>query len=512
MKSTVLLGLPVEIVIAILKWLDCREILLCSSVCKTLRATVKGSLELQYQIELAADGMVDGPPDLMTTADRLELLLDRRRRWRMLDWTRKVMVPIPGACQAYELAGGVFTKLMMAGDVGNIEESIVFRHLIATWLPSRTKEARSIVRDELDVVTREFTIEPSQDLVVLIDADDIIHSGFVIKVYLQTTSTNAAHPGAASSVLRAEISSGLGSMTTRVVDDVIGIFWDSGPGLIIWNWVTAEMLVYCLWDTFPSREFDFLSNRAFMITVANDPGSIEIYTFSGYAPPSVSSPLPPTHIVTLQMPPLQDGREMWGFLTQSGLFVRPTAPFASAHSSRVHFMGLQYNSWGPQFYLFLHNDFLLSLVPPGYGSREAWTPLTRPWDSWGPAHTRILEHKAPFQWSHFQYVHGQRVVLPQSSPPDPLCTLRVLDFNIYPTRTDDPVHTAESRGTTWRYDMVTRPTTVSAGSIFQADVVTHLPYSMSSRSDLSEYPGFLIDDERIVGMKVGGWRLLCAGC
>ncbi|KAH9943590.1 hypothetical protein B0H21DRAFT_748585, partial [Amylocystis lapponica] len=156
---TILLGLPVETVIAILKWLDCRHILLCTSVCKTLREIVKKSVELQYQIELAADGMVDGPPGLMaqmhgdgllmTTADRLELLLDQRRRWRMLDWTRRVMVPIPGACYAYELAGGVFAKSMWVGGVDD-ELYIVSRrdrHLTATWLPSRTKEAQSIIRE-----------------------------------------------------------------------------------------------------------------------------------------------------------------------------------------------------------------------------------------------------------------------------------------------------------------------------------------------------------------------------
>ncbi|KAH9943581.1 hypothetical protein B0H21DRAFT_779706 [Amylocystis lapponica] len=450
-------GLPVEIVITILKWLDCREILLCSSVCKTLRETVKESLELQYQIELAADGMVDGPPGLMTTADRLELLLDRRRRWRMLDWTRRVMVPIPGACQAYELVGGVFAKSM------SVAHLIGSRHLIATWLPSRTKEARSIIRDELGVATRDFAIDPSQDLIALVDADNT----FLIKVYLRTISTNTAHPGAASSELRAEIPFELGNSFIQLVDDVVGMFfWVHGAGLIVWNWVTAEVLVYCVGLDLPplAWDFAFLSNRAFMITAT---GATPLFDA----------------LRTLRAPH------------------RAGKPFASARDSRVHLMSLHYNDRGPRFHLFLHNRFLLSLVPPGFGSGEAWTTLTRPWDSWGPAHTRFLEHNVQFQW--LRYVHGHRVVLPPFLPswPNPLCTLCVIDFNIHPTRTDDPVYAAESRGTAWRYEVVTRPTTVSTGNVFQTDVVTHLPYSVSSRSGLFNYSGFMIDDERIVGMK-----------
>ncbi|KAH9943580.1 hypothetical protein B0H21DRAFT_487066 [Amylocystis lapponica] len=503
--ESILLGLPVETVISILKWLDCRQILLCSSVCKTLREIVKESVELQYQIELAADGMVDGPPGLMTTADRLELLLDRRRRWRMLDWTRRVTVPIPGACQAYELAGGVFAKSMRVGDVDDGVDKFrrMVRHLTATWLPSRTKEAQSIIREELDVATGEFTIDPSQDLIVLVNVDYMQPECCTINVHLRTISTNTAHLGAASSQLRAEISSDPGMMSVQVVDDVVGVIcWAS---LVIWNWVTAEVLVYYPLDDLPSREFDFLSNRAFMIMVPDDPGSIEIYSFSGHAPLSVFPPLPPTHITTLCMPAVQAGRELSRFSTHSGRCVRNTAPFASARDSRVHFMSIQYNSHGPRFYLFLYNHFLLSLVPPGFGSGEVWTTLTRPWDSWGPAHTRLLEHNASFGWGQlkwFRYAHGQRVVLPPLSiSPNPPSTLYVLHFNIHPTRTDDPVPTAESRRATWQYEVVTGPTTIPAGTVFRADVVTHLPYSMSSCSGLSDYSGFMIDDERILGMK-----------
>lgn len=110
--------------------------------------------------------MVDVPSVPMNTADRLALLLDRRRRWRELDWIEKIPVTMPGACQAYELVGGVFAKTMGGLHMGGSY------HLNATWLPSRTQPARSLIREDLGVPTRDFAIDPSQDLIVIVSRDD----------------------------------------------------------------------------------------------------------------------------------------------------------------------------------------------------------------------------------------------------------------------------------------------------------------------------------------------------
>lgn len=137
-------------------------------MCVTFRDVVQQSLELQYKIELAADGMVDGLPGLMSTAERLQLLLERRRAWRRLDWKKVVAVPIRGACQAYELVGGVFAKTMAV----DIESGS--RHLVASWLPSQNDPGHTIVQEDLGLPTRDFAIDPTQDLIALVDANDTI--------------------------------------------------------------------------------------------------------------------------------------------------------------------------------------------------------------------------------------------------------------------------------------------------------------------------------------------------
>lgn len=113
---------------------------------------------------------------MLTTSEKLQLLLDRRRRWRTLDWTQKIHVAVPGACQAYELVGGVFSKTMnVKVNVGNGLEG-GSRHLIATWLPTRMDRdestIRRIIRPDLGISTRDFAIDPTQDLIALVDAED----------------------------------------------------------------------------------------------------------------------------------------------------------------------------------------------------------------------------------------------------------------------------------------------------------------------------------------------------
>lgn len=54
------------------------------------------------------------------------------------------------------------------------------------------------------------------------------------------------------------------------------------------------------------------------------------------------------------------------------------------------------------------------------------------------------------------------------------------------------------------YTVHTGPSEVSAPGVFVRDVVSKLPYTHILRKDLSTmYSGFMIDDERIVGLKVG---------
>ncbi len=50
-------------------------------VCRILRDVIQGSLALQYKIECAVDGMVDGDATAFSLSDRFNRLLEYRNNW-----------------------------------------------------------------------------------------------------------------------------------------------------------------------------------------------------------------------------------------------------------------------------------------------------------------------------------------------------------------------------------------------------------------------------------------------
>jgi hypothetical protein len=117
-----------------------------------------------YKIELVFDGMIDIPNDRkpMPTDEKLQLLLDRRKAWRRLEWKRKLQVPMFGSCRAYELVSGVFAKSTA------IDSSSGSRQFVMARLPSSYDDGASIVRQDVGVASKDFIIDPTQDLIAYI--------------------------------------------------------------------------------------------------------------------------------------------------------------------------------------------------------------------------------------------------------------------------------------------------------------------------------------------------------
>ena len=172
------------------------------------------------------------------------------------------------------------------------------------------------------------------------------------------------------------------------------------------------------------------------------------------------------------------------------------------------------------------------------------------------AHEHLLTKRGHF--SYGRYVHGLKVVCPPypSGQNEWGCVLDVFDFNVHPKklpeacnttrssnqetgcgvgrdteadtdygRADDsssgtpgsssssptsPLTTRESTPSSSStithevsFTVHTEPSFVSASDVFVSDVVSKLPYTHAVRKDLcAMYSGFMIDDERIVGLKV----------
>ena len=113
--------------------------------------------------------MEDGSAGGMSVPERMQALLKHRQAWRTLGFSRIATVPMPGECHAYELVGGVFAKAMNPQhdltSIGNPGS----RHLSLVALPSSTQEPRTLVREDIGLLCRDFGIDPTQDLIALVE-------------------------------------------------------------------------------------------------------------------------------------------------------------------------------------------------------------------------------------------------------------------------------------------------------------------------------------------------------
>ncbi|KAH9018318.1 hypothetical protein EDB84DRAFT_1626704 [Lactarius hengduanensis] len=475
-----LLDLPVNILSKVLVLLDNCSILRYSRYSfmpSSPRPSISNTASNSRQGALI-DGPSRGPAS--TAAARMDLLLERRVAWRVMRPRRRAAVALAGPCHAYELAGGLFAKA--------IEEFRAAPRLVASWLPSNTADETRLVIDDLGVRIKDFALDPSQDLIVFLEHPS---STVLLPVPLGAGAV-APHPAAKVPVLCRRSPGPVHGCMIQVVEDIVGVyFWMPLHGVLIWNWMTGEELVFVQGDQVPERiwEFSFLSPRAYMITTLKDGGEIHIYSFA-----SPSSPRQPTHVATLHLPTPHPTRALFEFTTTTGPFLtRPPigSPFSFARTAR------------PACFV-MHNRTLMRYVE-AYCDDGA-SAMDVPWEEWGPTETRFFVLAMGFQW--LRYVHGTRVVCPVLQPSGE-CLVEVLDFNVRASRA--PTVAEKLAASRLGIDikepvegsrLVCEPSVFPAAGIFAKEVVTRLPYySVPAPGQHEPYVGYMIDEQRLLWIK-----------
>ncbi|TDL18188.1 hypothetical protein BD410DRAFT_506428 [Rickenella mellea] len=350
--------LPPELVVCFLSRLDWRSVVISTGVCRTWRIIIQTSTLLQYIIELGADGLIDPslptssslsppsfpslpshsslsaptptptpPPTPLPLSHKLHHLLARRANWHTLSFARKITVPTPGECQAYELVGGVFAKAMGAegvwGDVGGARR-VGFVRLpgarvgVAGIGNSTVKagnggvgetggrdggrrdgygeeggeagEAESMIREDVGFGLRDFAIDPTQDLIAFVERPSFQllppspTPTWTVRLNLLTISTHTPHPLAAHVSLTYGLEEPFSGSIIQICDDVVALFfWVNGvPRLLIWEWRRGVLVVE---RTDPDEhryidDFSLLSPRVYMLTCRFPHGALQIHSFS----------------------------------------------------------------------------------------------------------------------------------------------------------------------------------------------------------------------------------------
>ena len=182
-------SLPVEVYIQFMENLDYRSLLSCMLVCfhfilvrasciylsyqvsRLFRDLISGTASLQYIIELAAAGQRDEPLCKMSSTKRLEMLRHHQTSWKDMKWTRDYRIPMEAA-GVWELYGGVLGQSTHSG-------ALRF-HQLPSDLRSIDEKTWSVGPFN-DIPMRDFGMDPSEDLLVIIASINVWYVVFLCK-------------------------------------------------------------------------------------------------------------------------------------------------------------------------------------------------------------------------------------------------------------------------------------------------------------------------------------------
>jgi hypothetical protein len=169
-----------------------------------------------------------------------------------------------------------------------------------------------------------------------------------------------------------------------------------------------------------------------------------------------------------------------------------------------------------QFTFIMHRRALLAHISaahracaPFCSMPESTHPVVQvPWSAWGPGSTRWFEwgnQSVPWMTT----TAGQRTVTLEDRMPG---SILLRDFNPYAVRAARSLAGAsgQSQQGNWakqlpngnQMTLIVEDSVLTAGSIFEEDVRSSLPYVEIGTQRKYQYDGVLIDDERILGVKV----------
>ena len=169
-----------------------------------------------------------------------------------------------------------------------------------------------------------------------------------------------------------------------------------------------------------------------------------------------------------------------------------------------------------RFTFVVHRRALLGHVPaahhacaPFCSAPEPALPLVHvPWSAWGPTATRWFVGD-PSSMAWITTTTGQRIVTLEARTPTPIV---VRDFNPYTVRATRALAAANggSRQGNWSMQLPNgnwktlkvKDSVLAAGPLFKEDVRSSLPYVETVTQGEYHYDGVMMDDERILGVKV----------
>jgi hypothetical protein len=239
--------------------------------------------------------------------------------------------------------------------------------LAARWL----YDGGALEREALDVPTRDLALDPSVDLIALVelpcvcsrwicsDANGVHRPGNppTVHVHLRTLSANTRHPAARFGRLTHRTGGRVNSAVLQLHGTSLAFFWAAydAPGLVIWNWHTGcvqrptvddgadargrQKLVERIGPLEPGDgcSFDLLSPTACVLASRGGSGALVVYAFEDTGRARC--------VARLGLPALRPGVRLAHVAVHSGAAVAhedAREPFGPAPGTGVHAVSLEY--------------------------------------------------------------------------------------------------------------------------------------------------------------------------
>ncbi|KAG1819907.1 hypothetical protein EV424DRAFT_1644688 [Suillus variegatus] len=457
-----------ELLSYILSFLPHRDILRCTSICRTLRQTYLSSSELQYIVEISGQQLLVIPntDDSIPISKRLQRLRDEAHAWFKVDTHPFLkMVPVTRAPLAREIivAGGHFCSWDPLGDTAMIfpvHPKPSQQSIRRNWLPGTLC---SVPRSrKLDMF-----MDPAQNLIAVAYVVD--HK--TVYINLGALDGDGVHPQAAGERLflsddweirfqpRRTKLKGFGRHIafSRRWDDGNRTSLDRVWQLHIWDWkysTTSSSILAALNGSALPVDFCFLGNNRLLVITDN----LNLYSIENMSqtPELLACFLMPIPLDLRCLSPIDD----IGYGSQPHMQAQATM----CTSDPTHrLICLTANSARDTQALIISTRIFFDLD-------EMAAAMPIPWQHWGPSNTRILWH--PF---HFKiHINGNRVLhtLPLGARNSQF-VLHLLDFS--------PLAVTNRRGLG---RVVKEPSTTYIGADgFGESLTTSLPYVQVVFSD-----------------------------
>jgi len=238
-------------------------------------------------------------------------------------------------------------------------------------------------------------------------------------------------------------------------------------------------------------------------------------------------------LCVLHLPPLIQNTSLFNVWcraepnpTCSGHLVIPSRTDRPFHDKAEDAIVIFNTSYGPSFgrhwqtdwfTLIVHRRALLTHISMAHRACAPFcstpepTPavVEVPWSVWGPPATRLFMGNRAAGPFYVETTAGQRAVLVEDRMPTPII---LRDFNPYAVRAARALASAsgQSQQGNWskqlpngnRMSLKVEDSVLTAGSIFQEDVWSSLPYVEIVTQGKYQYDVVMMDDERILGFRV----------